>query len=114
LFATAAVFLVALLHVGFFVMESLRWMTPEVRAIFGTSEADAATGKVLAMNQGFYNLGAAVLLVVFHCGGQQVATVGVLAYLCAMGLVGGFTASKAILGIQSLPAALAIGLVLAG
>lgn len=114
MFATVAVFLVALLHVGFFVMESLLWMTPKVRAIFGTSEAEAATGRVLALNQGFYNLGAAVLLLVFHSGGNEVGTLGVLGYLCAMGLVGGFSASRAILGIQSLPAALAIGLVLAG
>jgi len=90
-------------------MESLLWMTPKVRAIFGTSEAAAATGRVLALNQGFYNLGAAILLLVFHWGGNQVGTLGVLSYLCAMGLVGGFSASKAILVVQSLPAALAIG-----
>jgi len=112
--ATASVGLVALLHVGFFVMESVLWMTPRVRAVFGTSEADAATGRVLALNQGFYNLGAAVLLVAFHCGGNQPGTVGVLAYLCAMGFVGGISASNGILVIQSLPAALAIGLVTSG
>ncbi len=112
--ASVSVGVVALLHVGFFVMESMLWMTPKVRAIFGTSEDDAATGRVLALNQGFYNLGAAILLLVFHCGGNQVGTLGVLAYLCAMGLVGGFSASKSILVIQSLPAALAIGLLTLG
>ncbi len=56
--ATAMVFaaLAALLHVYIFVMESLTWTSPRTRATFGTTEAEAETTKLLAFNQGFYNL----------------------------------------------------------
>ena len=52
--------LAALLHVYIFYMESIAWTTPRVRAVFRTSEADAAATKQLAYNQGFYNLFLAV------------------------------------------------------
>lgn len=54
----AAVFaLVAgLVHVYVFVLESLLWTSDRARRIFGTSPADAATTRQLALNQGFYNL----------------------------------------------------------
>ncbi len=48
--------LAALLHVYIFVMESLTWTSPRTRATFGTTEAEAETTKLLAFNQGFYNL----------------------------------------------------------
>lgn len=48
--------LAALIHVQFFVFESLLWMTPTVRRLFGQSEADAKTTRMLALNQGYYNL----------------------------------------------------------
>ncbi|MEE2851381.1 MAG: DUF1304 domain-containing protein [Actinomycetota bacterium] len=61
--ATALVFaaLAALLHVYIFVMESLTWTSPRTRATFGTTEAEAETTKLLAFNQGFYNLFLAVV-----------------------------------------------------
>jgi putative membrane protein len=46
----------ALLHVGFFVLESVLFTKPPGRKVFGVSEADAETMKFLAFNQGFYNL----------------------------------------------------------
>ena len=48
--------LAALLHVYIFVMESLTWTTPRTRAVFGTTAEEAETTKLLAFNQGFYNL----------------------------------------------------------
>ena len=48
--------LAALLHVYIFVMESLTWTTPRTRAVFGTTAEEAETTKLLAYNQGFYNL----------------------------------------------------------
>ncbi|MGH3633279.1 DUF1304 domain-containing protein [Mycobacterium sp.] len=48
--------LAAALHVYIFVLESLLWTAPRTRAIFGTSEEEAVTTKLLAFNQGFYNL----------------------------------------------------------
>jgi putative membrane protein len=56
--------LAALVHVYIWVLESLLWTTPRARAVFGTSEEEAVTTKLLALNQGFYNLFLAVITVV--------------------------------------------------
>ena len=48
--------LAAAIHGYIFVLESLRWTDPKTRAVFGTSENDAAITKPLAFNQGVYNL----------------------------------------------------------
>jgi putative membrane protein len=53
--------LAALLHVYIFVMESLTWTSPRTRATFGTTEEEAHTTKLLAFNQGFYNLFLAIV-----------------------------------------------------
>ncbi|OBI99403.1 DUF1304 domain-containing protein [Mycobacterium sp. 1465703.0] len=53
--------LAALLHVYIFVMESLTWTSPRTRATFGITAAEAETTKLLAFNQGFYNLFLAVV-----------------------------------------------------
>lgn len=55
--------LAAVLHVYIFVMESLTWTTPRTRATFGTTAEEAETTKLLAFNQGFYNLFLAVVTV---------------------------------------------------
>jgi putative membrane protein len=54
--------LAAFVHVYIWVLESLLWTAPRTRAVFGTSEEDAATTKLLALNQGFYNLFLAVIV----------------------------------------------------
>lgn len=53
--------LAALLHVYIFVMESLTWTSPRTRATFGTTADEAETTKLLAFNQGFYNLFLAIV-----------------------------------------------------
>jgi putative membrane protein len=53
--------LAALLHVYIFTMESLTWTSPRTRAAFGTTAEEAETTKLLAFNQGFYNLFLAVI-----------------------------------------------------
>lgn len=62
---TAVVFaaLAALLHVYIFVLESFRWTEPRTRAVFGTTAEEAQTTKMLAFNQGFYNLFLAAVTV---------------------------------------------------
>ena len=52
--------LAALIHILFFAMESLFWMKPAVRKIFRRTEAEAETTKLMALNQGYYNLFLAV------------------------------------------------------
>ena len=56
-FATLA----ALLHVYIFTMESLTWTSKRTRATFGTTAEEAETTKLLAFNQGFYNLFLAIV-----------------------------------------------------
>ncbi|HET9876361.1 MAG TPA: DUF1304 domain-containing protein [Mycobacterium sp.] len=56
--------LAAVLHVYIFVLESLRWTSPRTRAAFGTTAEEAETTKLLAFNQGFYNLFLAVVTAV--------------------------------------------------
>ena len=56
--------LAALLHVYIFTMESLTWTTPRTRATFGTTAEEAETTKLMALNQGFYNLFLAIVSVV--------------------------------------------------
>jgi putative membrane protein len=56
--------LAALLHVYIWVMESFTWTTKRTRATFGTTAEEAETTKLLAFNQGFYNLFLAIVTVV--------------------------------------------------
>jgi putative membrane protein len=53
--------LAALLHIYIWVMESFLWTSPRTRAAFGTSAEEAQTTKLLAFNQGFYNLFLAIV-----------------------------------------------------
>jgi putative membrane protein len=53
--------LAALVHVYIWVLESFLWTAPRTRAAFGTSEEEAAATKLLALNQGFYNLFLAIV-----------------------------------------------------
>jgi putative membrane protein len=55
--------LAAALHVYIFVLESFAWTSPRTRATFGTTAEEAETTKLLAFNQGFYNLFLAVVTV---------------------------------------------------
>ena len=51
----------ALFHAYVFVLESLTWTTPRTRAAFGIrSDEEARATRLLAFNQGFYNLFLAV------------------------------------------------------
>ncbi|ORW29626.1 epimerase [Mycobacterium paraense] len=53
--------LAALLHVYIFTMESLTWTSERTRTRFGTSAEEAEATKLLAFNQGFYNLFLAIV-----------------------------------------------------
>ena len=56
--------LAAVLHVYIWILESFQWTSPRTRATFGTTADEAETTKLLAFNQGFYNLFLAVVTVV--------------------------------------------------
>lgn len=59
--AMAFAALAAALHVYIFVLESFRWTAPRTRAVFGTTSEEAETTRLLAFNQGFYNLFLAIV-----------------------------------------------------
>jgi putative membrane protein len=88
--AAALVFaaLAALLHVYIFVMESLTWTSPRTRKVFGTNVEEAATTKLLAFNQGFYNLFLAIVtavgIVAIGMGHNQVGAALVFAGVGSM------------------------------
>ncbi len=59
--AYAAATLAGILHIGFFVLESLLWDRPAVYRLFGVRTKEAAAATAFAIyNQGFYNLGLGV------------------------------------------------------
>jgi putative membrane protein len=55
-----AALLAGAVHVAIFCMESLWWTRPKVRARFRQSPEQAASTRLFAFNQGFYNLFLAV------------------------------------------------------
>ena len=94
----AAAVVAALIHVWFFLMESVWFMQPRVYERFGLATAEqAAIVRSFAYNQGFYNLflavgagiglalaatgnpGAGAILVAFACGSMVAA--GVVLFL---------------------------------
>ncbi|MFN8226049.1 MAG: DUF1304 domain-containing protein [Mycobacterium sp.] len=80
--------LAALLHVYIFTMESLTWTSPRTRATFGTTAEEAETTKLLAFNQGFYNLFLAIVtgvgIVALALGHTGVGTALILAGIGSM------------------------------
>ncbi len=112
LVANLVVALVALIHVYILVLEMFLWEKPAGLRAFGQTPAAAAASKVLAANQGLYNgFLAAGLFWGLSLGadGQGVKVFFLLCVLVA-GLYGAATASKKILYVQALPAA--VGLLL--
>jgi putative membrane protein len=113
--ATVLVLLVALLHVGFLVLEMVLFTTPRGRAIFGTTVEEAETMKVLAANQGLYNGFLAAGLVWGVLSDDPTGfrlQVGFLVFVIIAGVYGAATVSTRILVTQALPAALALTAVL--
>jgi putative membrane protein len=115
--ANVAVALVALLHLYFLVLEMFLWDKPAGLRAFGQTREQAAASKVLAANQGLYNgflaAGLAWGLWLDHSeGAGRDVKLFFLACVVVAGLYGAATASRKILFVQALPAAIAFALVL--
>ncbi len=112
--ANVFVALIALLHVYILVLEMFLWATPRGRRAFGTTQEFAEQSKVLAANQGLYNGFLAAGLVWGLTLGPAGYSVKLFFLGCVFvaGLYGGFTATRKILFIQAIPAAIAICFVL--
>jgi putative membrane protein len=110
--ANVVIALVALLHVYFLVLEMFLWTKPAGMKAFGLTPQGAEQTKVLAANQGLYNGFLAAGLLWGLALGVQGFQIKVFFLLCVLiaGVYGAATASKKILFVQALPAA--IGLIL--
>jgi len=113
--AAVLVALVALLHVYFLVLEMFLWTKPAGRRAFGTTQEQAEQSKVLAMNQGLYNgfLAAGLLWGLMLGAAGRGVVIFFLVCVIVAGVFGAATASRKILYVQALPAAVALTLVLA-
>jgi putative membrane protein len=112
--ANVVVALVALLHVYILVLEMILWDRPAGLRAFGLTQDFATASKVLAANQGLYNgFLAAGLLWGLSLGASGTAIkVFFLGCVLVAGLYGGATASRKILFVQAVPAAIGLVVVL--
>jgi putative membrane protein len=110
LVATAIVALLALIHVYILVLEMFLWNTPKGHKAFNLTPEFAAQTQVLAANQGLYNgFLAAGLFWGLWLGTEGFAVnVFFLACILVAGVYGAATATRKILFIQAVPAALGL------
>ena len=112
--ANILIALVALLPVYFLVLEMFLWDKPAGLKAFGQTRESAAASKVLAANQGLYNGFLAAGLVWGLSLGDAGLSVKIFFLVCVLiaGLYGAATASRKILFVQALPAAIGLALLL--
>jgi len=112
--ANVLVGLVVLIHLYIVVLEMVLWDKPFGRKVFGNSAEFATASKVLAANQGLYNgfLAAGLIWGLSMGAAGQPVQLFFLGCVIVAGLYGAATASRKILFIQALPAALAMAAVL--
>jgi putative membrane protein len=112
LIANVVVALVAALHAYFLVLEMFLWDKPAGLKAFGLTPQQARDSKVLAANQGLYNGFLAAGLVWGLTLGAQGLAIKTFFLVCVLiaGLYGAATASRKILFVQALPAAIGLAL----
>jgi len=112
LVANVIICLIGLLHLYILVLEMFLWDKPAGLRAFGQTQQAATATKVLAANQGLYNGFLAAGLFWGLSLGSNGTGVKVFFLSCILvaGLFGAATASRKILFIQAVPAA--VGLVL--
>ncbi|HRN60348.1 MAG TPA: DUF1304 domain-containing protein [Chiayiivirga sp.] len=102
--------LVALLQLWFLVLEMFLWTTPKGRRTFGLAPEFAQQTRALAANQGLYNGFLAAGLAWGLWLGAEGFSIRLFFLGCVVvaGVFGAATASRKILFVQALPAALAM------
>ncbi|WP_265943940.1 DUF1304 domain-containing protein [Dechloromonas sp. A34] len=112
--ADIVVGLVAFLHIYFLVLEMFLWDKPAGLRAFGQKLEAARASKVLAANQGLYNgfLAAGLLWGLGRGAGGLDIKVFFLSCVLIAGLYGAASASRKILIVQALPAAVGLALVM--
>jgi len=106
--------IVALQHIAFLVLEMFYWEKPLGRRVFGMTKEATSASKMLAANQGLYNGFLAAGLIWGLSLGAAGMSIKVYFLVCVLiaGIFGGLTASRKILYIQALPAAISLILLL--
>lgn len=112
--ANILVALIAFLHLYFLVLEMFLWDKPAGLRAFGQTREQAEASKVLAANQGLYNGFLAAGLIWGLSLGAEGLAIKVFFLCCILlaGLYGAATASRKILFVQALPAAITLALLL--
>lgn len=108
LVANLLVVIVAILHVGFLVLEMFFWDHPVGRKRFGLTPEFSKASATLAANQGLYNGFLAAGLIWGLITGDTSIKIFFLLCVLIAGIYGGFTAKRSILYIQALPALVAL------
>lgn len=106
------VLFVAILHIGFLILEMFLWDHPVGYKVFATTPEFAAASATLAMNQGLYNGFLAAGLIVGIVKKDLAFKVFFLSCIIVAGIFGAITARISILFIQASPALLALIFVL--
>jgi len=104
---------VILIHLYIVVLEMLLWKMPHGRKVFGMTPEFARESRVLAANQGLYNgfLAAGLFWGLWLGVAGRPILLFFLGCVLVAGIYGGLTASRKVLWIQALPAALGLLLV---
>lgn len=112
--ADIVIALVALMHIYFLVLEMFLWDKPAGLKAFGQTLEAAKASKVLAANQGLYNGFLAAGLIWGLSLGAAGTSIKVFFLGCVLvaGVYGAVTASRKILFVQALPAAVGLALLM--
>jgi putative membrane protein len=100
--------IVALLHIGFLVLEMFLWDHPVGRRSFKMTPEYSKESATLAANQGLYNGFLAAGLIWGLVIGDSAVKIFFLLCVLIAGIYGGLTAKRSILYMQALPALLAL------
>ena len=112
LLANIVIGIVAILHLGFLILEMFLWNKPFGMKTFNLTKEVADSSATLAANQGLYNGFLAVGLIWGLWSDLMPVKIFFLACVLVAGIYGGLTAKRTILYIQALPALLGLILVL--
>jgi putative membrane protein len=108
--ATIVIAVIAVLHLGFLVLEMFLWNHPVGRKTFGMTAEVSESSATLPANQGLYNGFLAAGLLWGLVSDQFSVKVFFLICILIAGIFGGLTAKRSILYIQALPALLGLTL----
>lgn len=108
LVARILVGIVAAIHVYILVLEMFLWQTDRARAAFGTTAGFARESAALAANQGLYNGFLAAGLIYGLMTDSAEFQIFFLCCVIIAGIYGAITATRRILYVQVIPAALAL------